>query len=51
MPGLKALTDRLGPGDSRAVTLYTSSYSFGVGLSFLAAQVIADGSAGVRPLC
>jgi predicted MFS family arabinose efflux permease len=43
MPGLKALTDRLGPGDSsRAVTLYTSSFSFGVGLSFLAAQLIAD---------
>lgn len=42
MPGLKALTDRLGPGNSRAVTFYTSSYSFGVGLSFLASQVIAD---------
>jgi MFS family permease len=35
MPGLKALTDRLPPGDSsRAVTLYTSSFSFGVGFSF-----------------
>ena len=44
MPGLKALTDRLPAGDtSRAVTLYTSSFSLGVGLSFLAAQVIADG--------
>ena len=42
MPGLKALTDRLGPGNSRAVTFYTSSYSFGVGLSFLVSQVIAD---------
>lgn len=42
MPGLKALTDRLGPGNSRAVTFYTSSYSLGVGLSFLASQVIAD---------
>lgn len=43
MPGLKALTDRLPAGDtSRAVTLYTSSFSLGVGLSFLAAQVIAD---------
>jgi predicted MFS family arabinose efflux permease len=43
MPGLKALTDRLEPGDgSRSVTLYTSSFSLGVGLSFLAAQVIAD---------
>ncbi len=44
MPGLKALTDRLDAGDaSRAVTLYTSSFSLGVGLSFLVAQVIADG--------
>ncbi len=33
MPGLKALTDRLPPGDaSRSVTLYTSSFSVGVGL-------------------
>ena len=43
MPGLKALTDRLPSGDtSRAVTLYTSSFSFGVGISFLVAQVVAD---------
>ena len=43
MPGLKALTDRLGAGDaSRSVTLYTSSFSLGVGLSFLVAQVVAD---------
>ncbi|WP_316179675.1 MULTISPECIES: MFS transporter [unclassified Bradyrhizobium] len=43
MPGLKALTDRLPAGDSsRAVTLYTSSFSFGVGISFLVAQVTAD---------
>jgi predicted MFS family arabinose efflux permease len=43
MPGLKALTDRLSPGDvSRSVTLYTSSFSFGVGLSFLVAQIAAD---------
>ena len=43
MPGLKALTDRLPAGDtSRAVTLYTSSFSFGVGLSFLVAQIAAD---------
>ena len=43
MPGLKALTDRLPPGDtSRAVTLYTSSFSLGVGISFLVAQVVAD---------
>lgn len=44
MPGLKALTDRLPAGDtSRAVTLYTSSFSLGVGLSFLVAQLVADG--------
>jgi MFS family permease len=43
MPGLKALTDRLPPGDiSRSVTLYTSSFSVGVGLSFLVAQLVAD---------
>ena len=43
MPGLKALTDRLTAGESsRAITFYTSSYSFGVGLSFLVAQLIAD---------
>ena len=43
MPGLKALTDRLGSGDtSRSVTLYTASFSVGVGLSFLVSQVIAE---------
>lgn len=43
MPGLKALTDRLEPGDSsRAVTLYTSSFSLGVGLSFLVGQLAAE---------
>ena len=43
MPGLKALTDRLPAGDvSRSVTLYTSSFSFGVGLSFLVCQLVAD---------
>jgi predicted MFS family arabinose efflux permease len=43
MPGLKALTDRLTAGESsRAITFYTSSYSFGVGLSFLVAQLVAD---------
>lgn len=43
MPGLRAMTDRLPAGDtSRSVTLYTSSFSMGVGLSFLASQVIAD---------
>lgn len=43
MPGLRALTDRLAPGEaSRSVTWYTSSYSLGVGLSFLASQLIAD---------
>jgi MFS family permease len=43
MPGLKALTDRLPPGDaSRSVTLYTASFSVGVGLSFLISQLVAD---------
>lgn len=43
MPGLKAMTDRLPPGEtSRAVTLYTSAYSFGVGLSFLIAHLAAE---------
>ena len=35
MPGLKALADRLPFGDiSRSVTLYTGSFSIGVGLYF-----------------
>jgi MFS family permease len=43
MPGLKALVDRLPAGDSsRSVTLYTATFSFGVGLSFLIAQIVAD---------
>jgi MFS family permease len=43
MPDLKALVDRLPPGDvSRSVTLYTSSFSVGVGLSFLVSQLAAD---------
>jgi len=42
MPGLKALTDRLGPGDiSRSITLYTACFSLGVGLSFLVSQLLA----------
>jgi predicted MFS family arabinose efflux permease len=43
MPGLKALTDRLPPQDaSRSITLYTSSFSVGVGLSFLVSQLVAE---------
>ena len=43
MPGLRALTDRLGEADaSRSITLYTSSYSLGVGFSFLVSQLVAD---------
>jgi predicted MFS family arabinose efflux permease len=43
MPGLRALTDRLGPGDvSRSVTLYTACFSLGVGLSFLVSQLTAE---------
>jgi MFS family permease len=35
--------DRLEPGDmSRSVTLYTAAFSFGVGLSFLVAQLAAE---------
>lgn len=42
MPGLKALTDRLDPGESsRSITVYTAAFSFGVGISFLACQLIA----------
>jgi len=43
MPGLKALTDRLQPGNtSRSITLYTASFSVGVGLSFLVAQLVEE---------
>ena len=43
MPGLKALSDRLTGGDiSRSVTLYTASFSFGVGISFLVSQLAAE---------
>jgi len=43
MPGLKAMVDRLPPGDtSRSVTLYTSCFSVGVGLSFLISQLAAN---------
>jgi MFS family permease len=43
MPGLRALTDRLGSGNpSRSITLYTSCFSLGVGLSFLVSQVLVD---------
>jgi predicted MFS family arabinose efflux permease len=43
MPGLKALTDRLGTMEiSRSVTLYTACFSLGVALSYLVAQLVAD---------
>ena len=43
MPGLRALTDRLAPGESsRSVAFYTASFSFGVGLSFLVCQIVAE---------
>ena len=42
MPGLKAITDRLAGDTSRSVTLYTGSFSVGVGLSFLVSQLIAE---------
>jgi predicted MFS family arabinose efflux permease len=45
MPGLKALSDRLPRGDSsRSITLYTGSFSIGVGFSFLVSQLVADGA-------
>lgn len=48
MPGLRALTDRLGQIDqSRAVTFYTANYSVGVGLSYLLAG-LADAAWGWR---
>ena len=48
MPGLKALADRLPAGESsRSITLYTGSFSIGVGLSFLVSQLVAD-AAGWR---
>jgi predicted MFS family arabinose efflux permease len=38
------------PGDaSRSITLYTSSFSFGVGISFLVSQLVADSSDGAWP--
>jgi MFS family permease len=43
MPGLRALTDRLeGQDTSRAVTLFTATFSLGVGVSFLVSQWVAD---------
>ena len=43
MPGLKALADRLPAGDaSRSITLYTASFSVGVGFSFLVSQLVAE---------
>lgn len=43
MPGLKAIADRIDPGDqSRSLTSYTASFSLGVGLSFLLSQTIAS---------
>ena len=43
MPGLRVLTDRLEAADvSRSVTLYTSSYSVGVGFSFWVSQWVAE---------
>src|SRR3990167_1676089 len=43
MPGLKALTDRLDPGaSSRGFPVYPGAFSFGVGLSFLVCQLVAD---------
>src|ERR1041385_9056262 len=52
MPGLKALTDRLPAGDSsRAVTLYTSSFSFGVGLSFRSEEHTSELQSRLHLVC
>jgi MFS family permease len=43
MPGLKMLVDRYrGPRQSRAIALYTASFSLGTALSYLATGSIAD---------
>ncbi len=43
MPGLKVLVDRYrGPRQSRAIALYTSSFSLGTALSFLMAGELSD---------
>ncbi len=43
MPGLRALNDRIETVNaSRSITLYTASYSLGVGFSFLVSQLVAD---------
>src|SRR5215471_12051064 len=43
VPVLTTLTDRLDARDSsRSVTLYTATFSVGVGLSFLVAQLAAE---------
>lgn len=43
MPGLKVLVDRYrGPKQSRAIALYTSSFSLGTAVSFLVAGEISD---------
>lgn len=43
VPGLKALADRVtGPGQSRAIAFYTSSFSIGTALSLYLAGALAD---------
>lgn len=43
MPGLRALTDRLKGGEqSRAVTVYTASYSIAISLSFTVTGLLAE---------
>jgi MFS family permease len=43
MPGLKAISDRLsGPQQSRAVSIYTSSFSIGASLSLVIAGVLSE---------
>jgi MFS family permease len=43
MPGLKALTDRVGAGHSRPVSFYTAVFGIGIALSLVCAGYVADG--------
>src|SRR5258708_33662619 len=45
MPALQALANWRPAGDSsRSITLYTGSFSIGVGLAFLVSHLVADGA-------
>ena len=44
MPGLKALTDAIGAGQSRPVSYYTAVFGIGIALSLVCAGYVADAS-------